>query len=91
LGLVPRLYSTSDTKRMGAITKQGPSIVRWILVQDAWVAVSKCTALRYKYLNISKRRGKKVAIIAIARMLAEIAYRILRDKTEFDEKMLTLG
>lgn len=91
LGLVPRLYASSDVSRMGRITKQGSGLVRRILVQDAWMAISRSPAFRNRYKNILKRRGKRVAIVAIARMIAEVAYRILRDKTEFREELLTLG
>ncbi len=91
LGLVPRLYASSDVSRMGRITKQGSGLVRRILVQDAWMAISRSPAFRSRYNSILKRRGKRVAIVAIARMIAEVAYRILRDKTEFREELLTLG
>lgn len=91
LGLVPRLYSSSDTHRTGAITKQGSGYVRWILVQDAWVAIRQNDILKYRFAKICKKKGKKVAIVAIARMLAEIAYRVIRDQRKFDESLLTLG
>lgn len=90
-GLVPRIYSSGSTRQLGSITKSGSRIMRWLLVQDAWKAISDCKPLRDRYNRIFKRRGKKVAIVAIARMLAEIAFRILRDKTEFNEKLLALG
>lgn len=90
-GLVPRLYASSDVHYLGHITKRGCGPVRRLLVQDAWMAVKVSKVFRQRYNRILKRRGKKVAIIAIARVIAEIAYRILRDKTEFDEKKMTLG
>jgi len=91
VGLVPRLYASADTTRLGRITKQGPGHLRRILVQDAWVAVRVSKAFRQKYNSILKRKGKKTAIVAIARMMAEIVYHVLKDKTEFDEKKMTLG
>ncbi len=91
LGLVPRVYATSDTRRIGRITKAGSGTLRWLLVQDAWGAIRKCSAFKIRYSRIMKRRGKHIAIVAIARMLAEIAYCILRDQTNFDEKKLALG
>jgi transposase len=90
-GLVPRLYASSDTRRLGPITKQGSGLMRRILVQDAWMAIKRSTAFRQKYNSILKRRGKKVAAVAIARMIAEIAFRILKEKTPFDESKMTLG
>jgi len=90
-GLVPRLYASSDVHYLGHITKRGCGLMRRLLVQDAWMAIRVSKAFRQRYSSIMKRRGKKVAIIAIARMIAEIAYRILKDKTAFDEKKVTLG
>lgn len=91
LGLVPRMYASSDTCRMGRITKQGSGLMRRILVQDAWMAVKCSGVFKNRYNRILKRKGKRVAIVAIARMLAEVAFRILKDKTKFKEELLTLG
>lgn len=91
LGLVPRVYATSDVRRIGRITKTGSAILRWLLVQDAWGAIRTSAAFKIRYNRIMKRRGKHIAIVAIARMLAEIAYRVLRDQTNFDETKLALG
>lgn len=90
-GLVPTLYASSDVRRLGRITKQGSGLMRRILVQDSWIAIRQSAALRSRYNRILKRRGKRVAVVAIARMIAEIAFRILRDKTEYNEELLTLG
>lgn len=91
LGLVPRLYASSDTCRSGRITKQGSGLVRRILVQCAWMSIQRSVGFRSRYNSILKRRGKRIAIVAIARMLAEIAFCILKDKTPFDESKMTLG
>jgi transposase len=87
-GLVPRLYASSDTRRLGSITKQGSGLMRRILIQDAWMAIRMSKKFRDKYNCIVKRRGKKVAAVAIARMIAEIAFRILKDQTVFDESKM---
>jgi transposase len=87
-GLTSRLYSTSDVRRLGSITKQGSGLMRWMLVQAAWHAVRMSPYFKHKFLQLKARRGKGIAIVAIARMLAEIAFRILRDKTEYDESKL---
>lgn len=65
--------------------------MRWILLQDAWMAVRTSKPFLSRYNTILKRRGKKTAIVAIARTIAEIAYHVLKDKKEFDEKRMTLG
>jgi len=91
VGLNPRLYSSANTRRLGSITKHGSQEVRALLVQAAWTAIRKSFVLRKRFQALAKRRGKKIAIVAIARTLAEIAYHILRTKEAYDESKLALG
>jgi len=88
LGLVPREYSSGETQRRGAITKAGHSRTRWLLIQ---VAVSilrrrppQAEELRTWALRIAARRGKQVAVVALARRLAGILYALLRDGRVFE-------
>ena len=83
-GLVPSVDSSADRFRYGPITKQGSKFVRWILVQCAWQAVRKSVLFRDHFISVSRRAGKNGAIISVARKLAKIAYRVLRDKRPFD-------
>lgn len=87
-GLVPRLSESADSRRLGGITKEGSSMLRFLLVQDAWTAIRKSPELRRRYLNICRRRGKQIAVVSIARKLAEIAFCVLRDKQPFSESKL---
>ncbi len=91
LGLVPRVYSSGSTARCGRITKTGSPFMRWMLVQAAWSAIKGSPNLRFRFASIAKRRGQKVAIVAIARKLAIIAFKVLREKTEYKEEMLDAG
>lgn len=91
LGLVPRVYSSANTHRTGRITKCGSKLMRWMLVQSAWSAIQASPNLRQSFTSISRRRGKKPAIVAIARKLATIGYHILKEKVEFNESMLDAG
>lgn len=91
LGLVPRVYASGNTMRCGRITKTGSKFMRWMLVQAAWTAIKGSPNLRLRFATISRRRGKKVAIIAIARKLTTIAYRVLRDKSNYKEEKLDAG
>jgi transposase len=91
LGLNPRLYSSAGTRRTGSITKGGQRELRSLLIQAAWRAIKKSEPLRERFKKIAKRRGKSVAIVAIARMLAEIAFHILRTGEPYNESKLALG
>ena len=87
LGLVPRECSSGDTQRRGPITKAGSSRTRWLLIQAAVSILRRrppeAEALRTWALHIAARRGKHVAIVALARRLAGILYALLRDGTVF--------
>lgn len=83
-GLVPSLRQSGNTRHSGAITKQGSAVLRWILVQDAWRAVRHSPQFRMFFSTVSKRCGRHGAIIATARKLLQVAYRVLRDQTPYD-------
>lgn len=87
VGLNPAVYESGKTRRTGGITKQGPSILRWILIQDAWVAIRESAEMRMRYNKLLKRCGRKKAIVAIARRLLEIVFHILKNKSVYDARL----
>lgn len=90
-GLVPRVYASGGHQRTGRITKQGPRHLRWILVQSAWAAIKSSPNLHHMFCTIGRKKNQKIAIIAVARKLATIAYHVLKAKTPFDEGKLDAG
>lgn len=78
LGLNPR-EATSDQRRLGPISKQGNSMLRWLLVEAAQSAVRFDPQLRRKYQRLKYRRGGQIAKVAIARRLAVRLYWRLRE------------
>ena len=68
-GLTPSEHSSGDSIRKGHITRQGNSRVRWILCETAWRAIRKDSALNSYFEQLYPRRGKKRAIVAVARKL----------------------
>jgi transposase len=79
LGLNPRESSSGGKQRLGAISKQGNSLVRWLLVEAAHTASRKDPALRRVYQRLVHRRGRAVAKVAVARKLAVRLYWVLRE------------
>lgn len=92
LGLVPGELSSGEKRRVGHITKAGNSRVRYLLVEAAWRILrskkASTAALRAWALNIAMRRGKRIAIVALARRLAGILYAMWRDHRPFDATMI---
>jgi transposase len=70
LGLVPLEESSGNRRRLGHITKQGSSMLRFLLVEAAQVTVRSVPEWRSKYLHLMMRRGRKTAKVAMARKLA---------------------
>jgi hypothetical protein len=82
LGLVPREWRPGERQHRGRITKAGHTRMRWWLVQAA-VSIRRLrdpqtVALRHWAMGIATRRGKKIAVVALARRLAGILYVMLR-------------
>lgn len=84
LGLVPSLYQSGKTKRLGSITKLGSPYARWMLVQTAHRLVRADTHTKLFYQTLTARRGKKKAIVAVARKLAELSWRLLTDNRKYE-------
>lgn len=68
-GLTPSEYSSGEHKRLGNISRQGKSLLRMILVQIAWRSIKQDQRLLEVFERISKKAGKKRAIVAIARKI----------------------
>ena len=88
LGLTPGESTTGfKTKRIG-MTKSGSSRVRWTLVQAAWAMVRTRPndPLTTWFQAVAGRRGKKIAIIALARKMAGILYAMWRDQQPYDPR-----
>jgi transposase len=82
-GLTPCEYSSGSSVRRGHISRQGSSRVRHLLIETAWRAIAKDEVLKETFERIAKTRGKKRAIIAIARRLIGRIRACFRLKTTY--------
>ncbi|MEW6048192.1 MAG: transposase [Bacillota bacterium] len=74
-GLVPRVYQSGTTDRRGSITKEGPAVLRWALVEAASsVARHGPPALRAFYERLRAKKGHQVAVVGLAAKLVRIAW-----------------
>jgi transposase len=88
LGLVPREHSSGEKALRGRITKQGSGRMRRLLVQAAWAVLRsrptpEAEILKRWTSNVASRRGRYVAIVALARRLAGILFAVWRDGTSY--------
>lgn len=92
LGRVPSEYSTGGKRRLGRITQCGNRFARRMLVQAAHVLLRTRSAQNDPLVvwakQVEGRRGKKRAVVALARRLAGVLWAMWVDGTFYDPKGL---
>lgn len=85
IGLTPGERSSGLKRRSTSITKAGPSTLRWLLIQSAHAAFRTKTnePMVVWAQGIAERRGKRIAIVALARKLAGILWSMLRHQSKY--------
>jgi transposase len=91
LGLNPSEHSSGGKQRLGAISKQGNTLVRWLLVEAAQHAARLDPELRQDYQRLKFRRGNAVAKVAIARKLAVRLFWMLRSGADYAQLVRMQG
>jgi transposase len=93
LGVVPHEDSSGERQRRGSITKAGPSHMRAVLVQASWaVWRSPRSATLHAWVHrLADRRGKRIAIVALARRLTRILFAMWRDGRDFQPGRVSRG
>jgi len=69
MGMIPSEDSSGGKQRLGHISKQGSSLLRFLLVEAAQAAVRLDPAWRRRYLHLALRREPRIAKVAMARKL----------------------
>jgi transposase len=85
LGLVPEEESSGERRRLGHISKQGNSLLRFLLVEAAQVTVRSDPRWRNQFFHLAMRRGRKIAKVAMARRLAVGLYWIWRRGWNYEQ------
>jgi transposase len=90
--LAPTIYQSGAVRHLGRINRDGRQEVRRVLLQCAHTVVRMKSAgakpLQQFYARIATRRGKKIAVVALARKLLTTAYGVLKSGTPYDPRKL---
>src|SRR5262249_50260937 len=70
VGLVPAEDSSGERRRLGHISKQGNSLLRFLLVEAAQVTVRKNPKWRNQFFHLQMRGEKKMEKVAVGGSLA---------------------
>jgi transposase len=86
VGLVPAVYQSGATQRMGRITGRGDVMLRCSLVEAAHALMNRCrksSNLRAWALQLKAGVGAKKAAVAVARKLCSIMWSMWMKETDF--------
>src|SRR5271168_5309939 len=85
VGLIPCQDSRAGQQRLGHITKQGSSLLRFLLGEAAQAAARCDAGGRRRYMHLALRRQRNIAKVAMARKLAVRLYWMWRKGWEYAE------
>jgi len=85
VGLVPCEESSGDRRRLGHISKQGNSLLRFLLVEAAQITVRCDPDWRRQFLHLAMRRERRIAKVAMARKLAVRLYWMWRKGWDYEQ------
>jgi transposase len=85
LGLTPREHSSGGKQRLGHISKQGSSFMRFLLVEAGQTAVRGDGELQRAYRRLAAKKSRAVAKVMVARRLAIRLYWMLRKGWTYTE------
>jgi transposase len=78
-GLIPSEYSSGGQQKLGHISKQGSSFLRFLLVAAGQTAARYDAELGRFYRRLAVRKHRALAKVAVARKLAVRLYLMLRE------------
>jgi len=85
LGLIPSEDSSAGKQRLGHISKQGNSLLRFLLVEAAQAVVRHNPDWRRRYLRLAFRREPRIAKVAMARRLGVRLYWMWRKEWTYQQ------
>src|SRR6202030_520239 len=83
VGMIPSEDSSARKQRLGHISKQGNSLLRFLLVEAAQAAARSNPEWRRRYIHLAMRRHKSIAKVAMGRKLGVRLYWMWRNGCEY--------
>jgi transposase len=83
VGMIPIEDSSGDKQRLGHISKQGSSLLRYLLVEAAQAAARFNPHWRRRYIHLAMRRHRSIAKVAMGRRLGIRLYWMWRNGCDY--------
>ena len=90
-GMTPTEDSSGQVVRRGRISKRGPSVVRWVLIEATRMAIRYCPSLRAWFERVCRDRKdrRKKAVVATGRKILSICFGMLKTGEVYDARRVT--
>jgi len=85
VGLIPKEDSSAGHQRLGHISKQGNTLLRYLLGEAAQAAARCDVDWRRRYAHLAMRRQRNIAKVAMARRLAVRLYWMWRNDWQYSQ------
>ena len=83
LGLIPTSHSSGEKVVHGEKTFRGNKQLGPMIIEAAWIAISRDAGLGAQYFQYKKRMEPQEAIVRIARKLSNIIFSVLKNEKEY--------
>jgi transposase len=83
VGMVPSEESSGGKQRLGHISKQGNSLLRFLLVEAAQAAARINSEWSRRYIHLAMRRHRSIAKVALGRRLGIRLYWMWRNQCDY--------
>jgi transposase len=87
VGMIPCEDSSGGKQRLGHISKQGNSLLRFLLVEAAQAAARSHPDWRRRYIHLAIRRHQSIAKVAMGRKLAIRLYWMWRNGCDYSQSL----
>jgi len=87
VGMIPSEDSSGGKQRLGHISKQGNSLLRFLLVEAAQAAVRNNAEWKRRYIHLAMRRHKSIAKVAMGRRLGVRLYWMWRNRCDYSSSL----
>jgi transposase len=87
VGMIPSEDSSAGKQRLGHISKQGNSLLRYLLVEAAQSAARINPEWRRRYIHLAMRRHKRIAKVAMGRRMAVRLYWMWRNGCDYSPSL----
>ena len=85
VGMIPSEASRGGKQRLGHSSKQGSSLLRFLLVEAAQAAARTDPDWRRRYMHLAMRRHQNIARVAMGRRLAVQLYWMWRNGCDYSQ------